>query len=446
MEDRHVSRGLSCYAARTVSPLFRVAILGFSAFERNALAAYLRLATNRAPRYVHEPVLSEADLLVADADHAPSVELVSAIDRLSDTVFIGAHPPPSVWTCLGRPIEPLDVMRELDALAAVRQASPPRGREPGRTRTVIQPPRRAPAPPPPAAADLPTIDLRLRVDPQNLRPATEEAAPAGSAGPDTPSADDMVERPGPLAAALTALAGSPVPVAPVDQSAMPWPPLPPSVAAPAEPASQPATPFTPPTPPAAPMPADPDAARAKHSPAAPTLLSDPALPAAAGPPAARRAASPRGPTPARRAVRAAPAAPPAPPMRALVVDDSEIAQRFLQLRLERYGLLIDCATGSEPALSLLTRHSYDFAFLDMELGEASRLDGLALCQAVRRHYATRVPPVTVVLVTAHTGELDRVRGMLAGCDALLGKPLDETQLDRLLGRHGLVRRAEAPSP
>ena len=130
-------------------------------------------------------------------------------------------------------------------------------------------------------------------------------------------------------------------------------------------------------------------------------------------------------------------------MRALVVDDSEIAQRFLQLRLEGFGLLIDCATTSEVALSLLTRHSYDFAFLDVELGESSRLDGLALCQAIKRHYATRVPPITVVLVTAHTGELDRVRGTLAGCDAFLGKPLDESGLDRLLTRHGLARKEPA---
>jgi hypothetical protein len=46
-------------------------------------------------------------------------------------------------------------------------------------------------------------------------------------------------------------------------------------------------------------------------------------------------------------------------------------------------------------------------------------------------------------VTAHVGELERVRGTLAGCDAFLGKPLDEASLDRLLTRHGLARKEPA---
>jgi CheY-like chemotaxis protein len=131
-------------------------------------------------------------------------------------------------------------------------------------------------------------------------------------------------------------------------------------------------------------------------------------------------------------------------VRALVVDDSELAQRFLLTRLERFGLLVDCTGRSDAALSMLARSSHDFVFVDMELGDASPLDGLALCQQIRREQTSRVPPSVIVVVTAHTGELDRVRATLAGCDAFLGKPLDERELDRLLARHGLVRKPDAP--
>ncbi|NLZ42923.1 MAG: response regulator, partial [Comamonadaceae bacterium] len=125
--------------------------------------------------------------------------------------------------------------------------------------------------------------------------------------------------------------------------------------------------------------------------------------------------------------------------RALVVDDSDIAQRFLQLRLAAHGLAADCVATSQQALDRLLVRSYELVFVDLELGPASPYDGLALCQKIKRDFGTRVPPPQVVVVTAHHGELDRVRAMLAGSDGFLGKPLDEGELGRLLAHHGLAR-------
>jgi CheY-like chemotaxis protein len=122
------------------------------------------------------------------------------------------------------------------------------------------------------------------------------------------------------------------------------------------------------------------------------------------------------------------------------VDDSEIALRFLQTRLEPWGLQIDRASGSDRALQLLAERSYDFVFLDMELGEGSDLDGLTLCQHIKRHHGSgegAALVTSVIMVSAHHSELDRVRGTLAGCDAFLGKPLQEAELRRLLLRQGL---------
>ena len=72
---------------------FTVAIEGFSAFERQALASFFRLAARRSPafRQVDEPGM--ADFLIADADHAASVAAVRRGQRVEDTVFIGAAAP-----------------------------------------------------------------------------------------------------------------------------------------------------------------------------------------------------------------------------------------------------------------------------------------------------------------------------------------------------------------
>jgi CheY-like chemotaxis protein len=221
--------------------------------------------------------------VVADADHMPSVQLVVATERLPQTVFIGTQPPLACSAWMARPIDPLHVLRELDAmvaLAAREGAVPTQG-------TAVR------------------LGAELRGE---LAPAADPAAPVATA-----------------------------PIAP----------------------------------------------------------------------------------------------------RALLVDDSEIALRYLESRLQRWGVQTERATTSHRALERLSQRAFDCVFLDIELGEASELDGLALCQVIKRgpHAPGGAVPA-VFMVSAHHTELDRVRGALAGCDAFLGKPLEEIELRRLLLRQG----------
>jgi CheY-like chemotaxis protein len=394
---------------RPMTTHLRVALLGFSPQERTTLGGYLRMAASREPRYEQVARLDEADLMVADADHGPSEQLVLATDRLPDTVFVGTRAPADAAAWLPRPLDPLLVLRELDKLVALRgeRRTPAPA---GRARTVIQPRRSsrpatsrpstievalgaapsAPASGPPARkpieAELPEtreLDLPLLEDqialPDAGGPAvTIDDAPQGPPALDEPEAPD--EPAAPLA--LRALDAG-------ESPAKPDPPRAATTVAPAEPSSKPAAPVAAPTPPAT------AAARDRH-------------------------ASPV----------------------ALLVDDSEIALRFLQARLARFGISCHCAKDSTSALELLGQLEPDLVFLDMELGPASPLDGLALTRLIRTEWATRVPPLPVFMVTAHHGQLDRVRATLAGCDALLPKPLADAELDRLLARHG-IRRALA---
>jgi CheY-like chemotaxis protein len=337
-----------------MTPHLRVAFLGFSDFERRTLASCFRLAGTRSPHFELVPTLTDADFLVADADHAPSVQLVLATERLAETVFIGTHAPPGCIAWMARPIDPLHVMRELDAM--VSQAA-------GR-------------PHPPAGHEPPTLSEDSTIV---LWSMSTTAAPADAAPADvTPLALDLLPEPRPV-----------LPAAPPAQTASP--------------------------------------------------AFEPAPAALAAPPAAR-------PAPPLPAPPAAPA--PAAALRALLVDDSEIALRFLETRLQRFGFQIDRALASGPALELLASRAYDFAFLDVELGPGSELDGLALCQHIKRSAAGVT--TTVILVSAHHSELDRVRGTLAGCDAYLGKPLNAGELELLMQRHGVFVgqrvRQRAPRP
>ena len=150
----------------------------------------------------------------------------------------------------------------------------------------------------------------------------------------------------------------------------------------------------------------------------------------------------------RSALQALLPRPPAPPplRRALLVDDSAIALRFLETRLQRWGLHLDSAPSSNRAIELMASEApYDFVFIDVELGPQSTLDGFALAQHIRRQHRREPLPPVLVMVSAHASPEHRARGQLAGCDAYLAKPLDEVELQRLLLRHGLKPRAAAPS-
>ncbi len=112
----------------------------------------------------------------------------------------------------------------------------------------------------------------------------------------------------------------------------------------------------------------------------------------------------------------------------LVVDDSRIALKFLQLRLQRMGFRVHSARTGEQALDKLAAHRFAAVFLDIVLGPPGSLNGLSLCQHIKQHPAPGEAAPAVVMVTGSSSESDRVRGALAGCDAYLVKPLMDDEL------------------
>ena len=116
----------------------------------------------------------------------------------------------------------------------------------------------------------------------------------------------------------------------------------------------------------------------------------------------------------------------------LVVDDSDVALKFMQNRLTRYGFHSELAKSGEEALTRISASSYKFVFLDVMM---DGLDGYQTCRAIKqRKYPSGRAPV-VVMLTSRGGSIDKIRGGLAGCDAYLTKPLNEVELLRVLSKH-----------
>jgi two-component system, cell cycle response regulator len=118
--------------------------------------------------------------------------------------------------------------------------------------------------------------------------------------------------------------------------------------------------------------------------------------------------------------------------RILVVDDSDVALKFIHNRLSAFGFHVDQCTSGEEALVRVSDGDYQFVFLDVMM---AGLDGYQTCKAIKgRRYAGSRAPV-VVMLTSRGGTIDKVRGTFAGCDAYLTKPLDESKMLKVLLKH-----------
>lgn len=103
---------------------YRVALHGFSDFERTTLASCFRLALARVPAYEQVAAIEGSDFVVADSELDGTLAAVTRAGRLADTVFVGPHAVSGSIAHVTRPIDPALVVRELDALVSLRRGSP----------------------------------------------------------------------------------------------------------------------------------------------------------------------------------------------------------------------------------------------------------------------------------------------------------------------------------
>ena len=113
---------------------YRVALQGFSAFERDSLKSFFRLASGRTPAYTLADSLVDAAFVIVDADRPECVAAVRDAGRVGDAVFVGAHPPDDAMARLARPIDPLQILRELDVMSGAQPDSDGPGSRPAGAR------------------------------------------------------------------------------------------------------------------------------------------------------------------------------------------------------------------------------------------------------------------------------------------------------------------------
>jgi two-component system copper resistance phosphate regulon response regulator CusR len=115
-----------------------------------------------------------------------------------------------------------------------------------------------------------------------------------------------------------------------------------------------------------------------------------------------------------------------PPMRVLVVDDSERVRKTLATGLRTHGMAVETAADGTEALAMLNGLSFDLVVLDLMM---PRVDGTQVLRALKG----RAEKPRILVLSARDQVQDRVEALNLGADDYLVKPFAfEELLARLL--------------
>ena len=107
----------------------------------------------------------------------------------------------------------------------------------------------------------------------------------------------------------------------------------------------------------------------------------------------------------------------------LVVDDEPANRELMIELLEPQGYEVVTADDGQAALEEFARNQPDLVLLDIMM---PRVDGVEVCRQLKKNPESRLTPI--VLVSALSAREDRVRGIEAGADDFLNKPVDRIEL------------------
>jgi DNA-binding response OmpR family regulator len=122
-------------------------------------------------------------------------------------------------------------------------------------------------------------------------------------------------------------------------------------------------------------------------------------------------------------------------MRIVLVEDNAALAKGIAYRLNDLGHAVDILDDGLAAEAHLRGEGADLIILDINL---PRLDGLSILRSLRERGDDR----PVLLLTARSETVDRVRGLDAGADDYLVKPFEMAELEARV--RALARRQTRP--
>ena len=128
------------------------------------------------------------------------------------------------------------------------------------------------------------------------------------------------------------------------------------------------------------------------------------------------------------------------PPRVLVVEDEQDIAGLIKHALERSGVAqVEIVSSGDAALRAVTELEPDLVILDLNLPV---LSGTDVCRILRSRPASANVPI--IMLTARTGESDRVAGLDLGADDYVTKPFSLRELAARV--RAVLRRQQQAAP
>jgi DNA-binding response OmpR family regulator len=106
--------------------------------------------------------------------------------------------------------------------------------------------------------------------------------------------------------------------------------------------------------------------------------------------------------------------------RILIIEDDQSIAELERDYLEINGFAVEIASDGTRGLDKVTRKEYDLVLLDLML---PGIDGYTLCKKIRE-----TKEIPVIMVTAKTADIDKIRGLGLGADDYITKPFSPQEL------------------
>lgn len=114
----------------------------------------------------------------------------------------------------------------------------------------------------------------------------------------------------------------------------------------------------------------------------------------------------------------------------MIVEDYDDTRILLRRVLERLGYRVLEASNGQEAVDIADREHPDLILMDLDL---PILDGIAATQRIRKQ--PEMAKVPIVAVTAYPMSYTHVKAFAKGCNEYMAKPIDTTELERLVARY-----------
>jgi CheY-like chemotaxis protein len=113
----------------------------------------------------------------------------------------------------------------------------------------------------------------------------------------------------------------------------------------------------------------------------------------------------------------------------LVVDDNEDTRQLLGTMLEAHGATVGTAASVAEARAALTARLPDVLITDLAMPVE---DGYGLLEYCRQNSDPRLQSLPILALTAYGGKQAEDRVLAAGFDAYLAKPVEPSEVGRLV--------------